>query len=591
MKIEWRIRQFSIFPKIIIAFLLIILPIYVLSLVMNISGEASVREEISMSMKSRVHFYLNSFESEMNRLIKLNREYSFDEDLRNLSTIAPGMNEFDRVKAILSLQNKLLLMKNSSLYVADVKVYIPLLERTIHANYYGDELPLEELQVLENFPDNHTYPFIYWQNRLLISELYPKPITPNKMPFFASEVELSENEIKQSLLQASHTSQGGAVLMDPSQSWFIANDQDLRMVPKLKEFLMRKPFQEERIGQGYLEMERKNYLITYERSQSLNTIFMVYVPESQILGPLNTYRHWFLTLSISSVLFIILFSAWIYRQIHQPLRNMVIAFRKVEAGNLGITIKHKHNDEFDYLYKQFNEMVNRLQMMIHEVYEEKIRSQRAELKQLQSQINPHFLYNSYFVLYRMAKSHDIDNVIRFTKHLGDYFQFITRNAPDEVSLELEIKLANAYVEIQMIRFSNRMETKWHDLSNDCKDLKLPRLILQPIIENAYNHGLEHKLKGGKVEIKLMQHAGNLCISIEDNGEGLSDEALEKIHVSLLSSYNIGETTGLQNVHARLQLRFGSDSGLSVSRGQMGGLRVEMKFPIKKGEHDVPIIDS
>ncbi|WP_187274339.1 hypothetical protein [Paenibacillus sp. N3.4] len=293
IRIEWRIRQFSIFPKIIVAFLMIIVPIYVLSLVMNISGEASVREEISMSMKSRVHFYLNSFESEMTRLIKLNREYSFDEDLRNLSTIAPGMNEFDRVKAILSLQNKLLLMKNSSLYVADVKVYIPLLERTIHANYYGDELPLEELHALEDFSDSHKYPFIFWHTRLLISELYPKPITPNKMPIFASEVELSENEIKQSLLQASHTSQGGAVLLDSSQNWFIANDQDMKMVPKLKEFMMRKPFQEELMGQGYIEMERKNYLITYERSHLLNTIFMVYVPESQILGPLNKYRNWF----------------------------------------------------------------------------------------------------------------------------------------------------------------------------------------------------------------------------------------------------------------------------------------------------------
>jgi len=72
------------------------------------------------------------------------------------------MTEFERVKAILSLQNKLLLMKNSSLYVEDVKVYIPLLERTIHANYYGDELPLEELNALEHFSDNHMYPFIYY---------------------------------------------------------------------------------------------------------------------------------------------------------------------------------------------------------------------------------------------------------------------------------------------------------------------------------------------------------------------------------------------------------------------------------------------
>ena len=103
-------------------------------------------------------------------------------------------------------------------------------------------------------------------------------------------------------------------------------------------------------------------------------------------------------------------------------------------------------------------MVSKLNVLVKEVYEQKIRSQRAELKQLQSQVNPHFLYNSYFVLYRLAKIPDVDNVLRMARHLGEYFRFITRSRSDEVTLEEELKHTLAYIQIQMYRFDQRVET-------------------------------------------------------------------------------------------------------------------------------------
>ena len=112
---------------------------------------------------------------------------------------------------------------------------------------------------------------------------------------------------------------------------------------------------------------------------------------SRILGPAREIPHDLFGLSGFSLLVVILFSGWIYSRIHQPLQRMVRAFRNIDFDSPRVELRHKHHDEFHYLYEQFNHMVKRLQVLIHEVFEQKIRSQRSELKQLQSQINPIFI--------------------------------------------------------------------------------------------------------------------------------------------------------------------------------------------------------
>lgn len=152
------------------------------------------------------------------------------------------------------------------------------------------------------------------------------------------------------------------------------------------------------------------------------------------MGPLDHYQVYLYLISLCALIVIILFSIYVYRIIHRPLSRLVRAFRKVESGDLQVELTYKSSDEFHYLYAQFNNMVAHLKKLIFEIYEQKIRTQQSELKQLQSQINPHFLYNSFYLLYRMTKAQDFENSTRFTKYLGDYFQYMTRNGSEEVPL-------------------------------------------------------------------------------------------------------------------------------------------------------------
>jgi hypothetical protein len=131
--------------------------------------------------------------------------------------------------------------------------------------------------------------------------------------------------------------------------------------------------------------------------------------------------------------------------------------------------------EFSYLFRQFNDMVGEVKVLIHEVYEKNFRLRLSELRQLQSQINPHFLYNSFYSVYRMAKIQDYDKIMEFTKYLGDFFRFITRSDSDEVLLKEEWMHMRNYIEIQKVRFSNRIEVDFGALPEAAGKTPVPRL--------------------------------------------------------------------------------------------------------------------
>lgn len=203
-----------------------------------------------------------------------------------------------------------------------------------------------------------------------------------------------------------------------------------------------------------------------------------------------------------------------------------MSFEQVKRGNLDINIEHEIDDEFRFIYRNFNSMVKELKTLIDQSYKQKILVQRAEMKQLQSQINPHFLYNSFFILNTMARTEDYENIEKFTEQLGRYFQFITRSAADEVPLEKEVEHARVYTEIQAMRYSNRIKAYFEELPEEFWGIVVPRLILQPIIENAFEHGLGMVKKNGILTVSFEKLQNGLHIIIENNGEIIEDKEME-----------------------------------------------------------------
>ncbi|MDQ6417949.1 sensor histidine kinase [Paenibacillus sp. LHD-117] len=580
------VRNFSIFTKLVASLLIVMLPIYGISFYMNQTAEENVHNEISKAVVSSVHFYVSSFETEMQRLMRLNKELIFDDDIQKMVTIAEAMDDYTRAQTILSIKNKLYLLKTSSPYVNDVRVYIPTLGRGIFASSFDNHIAEDELGALEKAGNRYNAPFTYWKNRLLLSEVYPPPFQ-NVDTTIALAVELSNEQLRHSLNQISQVKDSGAAFVNIEQNWIFSDGKTSGdIMAALQQLIAEPQFKDQTSGQGNLTVQGVDYIATFEYSKLLDTYLAVYVPKEEVLGPLAKYRTLLWLLSIISTAVLVLFAYWIFRLIHQPLKRLVISFRQVEKGNLKVEIHHQNKDEFHYLYEQFNAMVRQLNHLIREVYEERIRSQQSELKQLQSQINPHFLYNSFFILQGLVRMNDNATAETMMQYLGDYFKFITRTGTEHVTLEQEISHARAYTDIQSIRFYGNIEVEWGDVPQSYAKLQVPRIILQPLVENAYVHALEDKLEGGLLNIRFEERDGYLLIIVEDNGDKLRDDALMTIQEQLRGRKPIKEYTGLFNVHRRLQLKYGDHFGLHAARSVWGGLRVELKIPYQEEERHV-----
>ncbi len=583
--------QISIFIKLVLIFFAVIVPLYTVSLLINNWGAASIRSEISASILVRVDQYLSMFENEIEQIKTRQLEYLKDINLQMLSVAADDINTFDKVKAVNDLQLKLQDISDSSIYIRKTSIHLPLSGKTISSDRIFAPMPEEEYAGTLKLAVGKDGLLSYWNKRIYLSLFYPDPLPPNRQkPMFLFNVELSAESIREDLTRFSGNHGDRFVLIDRNRSAVIADTGKGMDSIQVKELLDRLNGEYADNGIENVSFGKEKYLAAYSLSNYLNLALVAYVPVQKVMGPLKYYNMWFWILSMISVVIILFFSFSIYKMIYKPLTKLKESFRKVDGGELDISIQHSGRDEFRYLYDHFNIMVHKMKQLISRSYEEHILVQRAQLKQLQSQINPHFLYNNLFLLNRMIKAGDADNAIQLSQYMGVYFQYVTRNASDEVPLSLEVKHARAYVEIQTMRFSNQIRVEFEALPADFQNMNVPRLILQPMIENAYEYGMSKKAGSGYIYIRFLDTGHSFVITVEDSGRGMDDEKLAELQSLLDSDDEAVESTAILNIHRRLRLKFGNKSGLRVSRSQYGGLSVDIEIGFDKEEGHAETID-
>lgn len=275
-----------------------------------------------------------------------------------------------------------------------------------------------------------------------------------------------------------------------------------------------------------------------------------------------------------------------YREIYYPLHRLLIeAFDHMEKNDFNYRIEiKKENAIFHSIYNKYNHMVDAMQRYIETNLQQQILVSRSNLKQLQSQISPHFMYNSYYILYRMLRRKDLENSMRLAEYLGSFYQYITRNADDEKRLIEELNHAKNYAQIQKYRFGDNIRISIAEPAEEIADIYVPRLILQPILENVFKYGYENG-NGDPIQLQIsfeVKDTNDFSILIENSGE-LLEETLEMLCQRLESTDTEIETTAIINIHRRIQIYFGKESGLSVERSALGGLKVIMHIVRKEDE--------
>lgn len=576
----------TIYIKLIVTFLLIMTPIFLSGVYIYNWIIDSTKDDISRTTLSHITSYFSDLENEIERMKLLQYGALDDTDLNKLAILSEAMGTIERMERIQALWNRLYAIHNSSPLIKNVNAHIYPVSKTISSTYGAEQLNLERYRSIQSAFHGTGAQIIEVQDQLLLSAM--KQNGTNKgLPLFIIEIELDSEKLRQSL---------GKIRTYPNSGTLLVTGAGM-MAEGDQVFMGFDPYAVYReTTAAEQDMDRKiwlgdeNYYVASAHSEYLNMVVYHYIPEEIVLEPLKNIMTlaWIFVAAVLAVTGIYAF--FTFRFIHQPLLTLVKSFRKLEHGDLHISIAHASNDEFRYLYGRFNQMVVNLRTLIDQAYKQKIMAQRAELKQLQSQINPHFLYNSFFILNTMANTGDVDGIEEFTTQLGGYFQFVTRNASDEVELHQEIHHARLYTEIQKLRFSHRIDVDFEDLPKSVEMFRVPRLIVQPIIENAFEHSLERMVKGGYIAARFAENDDDIRITVEDNGEDLTDEALNRIASSLADYSGYQETTGMVNIHRRIAIIFGEGSGLQVSRSELGGLKVVMRLAKRREEFHVSIDD-
>lgn len=263
------------------------------------------------------------------------------------------------------------------------------------------------------------------------------------------------------------------------------------------------------------------------------------------------------------------------RLITRPIEELTANMAEVNAGSREVTVQSDAKDEVGQLVRMFRLMMDEINRLIREQYENRIALKEFELKALQAQINPHFLYNTLSAINWMAIRSKQKEISKITLALSTFYRTALSRGEDMVTVETCIRNMEAYLEIQSVMHDHDFQVEW-EIDEQIKTEKLPKLLLQPVVENAIEHGLAEKEGGDKkLVLSFLDLDREVLLRVEDNGCGMKQEEADKLVTYQAVGY------GLKNVNDRIGLLYGKDYGLKITSEEGKGTRVEMKFP--KGE--------
>jgi two-component system, sensor histidine kinase YesM len=278
---------------------------------------------------------------------------------------------------------------------------------------------------------------------------------------------------------------------------------------------------------------------------------------------------------------------FLYMDIVKPMNLLINRMRQVEKGSIGITIEKKRYDEFGYVYSTFNKMSLEIKNLINTVYKKQIATKDAEIKALQAQINPHFLYNTLDSINWKAKINGVNEISEMVSALSSIIEAnLNRNNENFVPLSKEIEYINNYYLLLQKRFGKKISLETN-ISDDILDCTIPKLIIQPIIENAVYHGLEMKVGNGVVNLTIIREENKIFIKVHDDGIGIDGYTLYRLQQNLSKPLDgdtdndivIGSSIGILNVHKRIRLLYGEEYGLEISSKIAEGTTVTIILPV------------
>ncbi|QNK58634.1 sensor histidine kinase [Paenibacillus sp. PAMC21692] len=373
--------------------------------------------------------------------------------------------------------------------------------------------------------------------------------------------------------------QGDPMLYRKGEALILNRSADAELANQLVRLL-----DEQKLGdtmQEVVELDDKRYLVSSVVSAPLGWHLVDIVPLDRILGPISFSRNLFY--AAMALLFAVGISASVllYRNVQRPIRKLILGLQSVQRGDFSVRMNSNVNNEFAFLFYRFNDMSNQIQELIENVLKEKLQAREATLKQLQAQINPHFLYNCIGYMINMAQMKEEEAVVSMGHNLSAYYRYMTRLERPTASLSEEVQLIVNYLDIQKLR-NGRIH--YHiDIPEEMLKQHVPRLMLQPIVENAVIHGVGKTYSSGEIRITGEMSGGFCKLYVEDDGPGMSEEQLDALNHKMRQPLQDDTGYGFWNTNQRIMHQFGGKSRVAFTKSGLGGLRTEMIWELPSAD--------
>jgi two-component system sensor histidine kinase YesM len=273
-------------------------------------------------------------------------------------------------------------------------------------------------------------------------------------------------------------------------------------------------------------------------------------------------------------------SYFIPRSITRPITELIEVTEQVSAGDLTVHANEATGSETAVLSRSFNIMIDNTNGLLEEVRSEQVRLRKAEFQVLQAQINPHFLYNTLDAIVWSAEAGNQKQVVKMVRNLSDFFRTSLNQGKDIVTIGEELQHVRSYLEIQQVRYQDILQYEI-DVPEEMHRYMIPKITIQPLVENALYHGIKNKRGLGLIRVSGSVGEDGLRIEVRDNGIGMSPERLAQVRESIGSDPDMSNTHdvyGIYNVNERIRMNFGDEYGIRVDSVYGEGTTVTVRLP-------------
>lgn len=580
--------------KLVLSFSVTIVAVFVLVMVIiNYFIGGSYRERLVHSATQSYDQAYSYLETSIDNMLYVSDLIYYNGDLQRILTsdsFTGDRNDAEQYREFLMLDNVFsTIERNESIYLA--RIFIP--DEIKYSNNFRHFYSLSHLEAREDYeafaqkslsemvyftkPEDVEVPGIYHKVNM-ISLLRTVKSTDGSAKTIAVEQVYMETAQIQGVIDKSNITSHGLVYLINGRGEIISSSetgqellQSLRQENAFPAFTRYGDWKTE-------EVLAERYLVNQRQLVNADWTLVAMIPESEIDAQGRQILLIILTLTFFAVIVIFMISFLLAKYYVKRLNRLTGMMEQVKKGETDIDFEEPSGDEIGQLFQSFEYMTNELQNLMEQQYRSGKAIKSAQLRALQAQINPHFLYNTLDLINWEAIDHSAPEIAEIAQNLAQFYRISLNKGRQIVSIQEEIAHVSAYVQIENRHFDDAIHLTV-DIPGDILQLACINIILQPFVENSIMHGIakDTGIQECNIRISAVLEDGDILITVTDDGMGMDEKQLEDI----LQHHSTGtHGYGIKNIHSRIKLCYGEGYGLSFKSEKGKGTSVQIRIPAK-----------